>query len=94
MPTYSFRCQACDNAFDIQQSMNAPAPSACPACGGKLRKLFAAVGISFTGSGFYRTDSRPAPNGASGASTTSTAGSGSTASSPAAPGTNGQASGA
>jgi hypothetical protein len=30
----------------------------CPACGGRLRKLFSAVGIVFKGSGFYRTDSR------------------------------------
>lgn len=30
----------------------------CPNCGGKLRKLFHAVGVSFSGSGFYRNDSR------------------------------------
>jgi predicted nucleic acid-binding Zn ribbon protein len=36
----------------------------CPACGGRLRKLFSPVGIVFKGSGFYRTDSRsPSGNG-------------------------------
>ncbi|WP_369597304.1 FmdB family zinc ribbon protein [Micromonospora sp. NBS 11-29] len=30
----------------------------CPACEGRLRKLFNSVGIVFKGSGFYRTDSR------------------------------------
>jgi predicted nucleic acid-binding Zn ribbon protein len=30
----------------------------CPACGGRLRKVFSPVGIVFKGSGFYRTDSR------------------------------------
>ena len=30
----------------------------CPACAGRLRKLFSSVGIVFKGSGFYRTDSR------------------------------------
>ena len=35
-----------------------------PACGGPLRKKFGTVGISFKGTGFYKTDSRgrrPAP---------------------------------
>jgi len=37
----------------------------CPACGGRLRKVFSPVGIVFKGSGFYRTDSRvSAANGA------------------------------
>ena len=32
----------------------------CPACGaaGQLRKVFGSVGITFKGSGFYKTDSR------------------------------------
>jgi predicted nucleic acid-binding Zn ribbon protein len=30
----------------------------CPACNGRLRKVFSPVGIVFKGSGFYRTDSR------------------------------------
>ena len=30
----------------------------CPTCGGRLRKVFNAVGVVFKGSGFYRTDSR------------------------------------
>jgi putative FmdB family regulatory protein len=32
----------------------------CPACEGRLRKLFSSVGVVFKGSGFYRTDSRAA----------------------------------
>ncbi|HEY4850815.1 MAG TPA: FmdB family zinc ribbon protein [Streptosporangiaceae bacterium] len=41
----------------------------CPVCGGRLRKVFSAVGIVFKGSGFYRNDSRkvPAEAGANGA---------------------------
>lgn len=61
MPTYSYRCTACDNAFDIQQSFSEDSLTECPACGGKLRKLFNTVGVTFNGSGFYRTDSRSAP---------------------------------
>lgn len=61
MPTYSYRCTACGKAFDIQQAFTDDSLTVCPHCGGALRKLFSAVGVSFTGSGFYRNDSRPAP---------------------------------
>ena len=67
MPTYSYRCTECDNAFDIQQSFSEDALTECPSCGGKLRKLFNAVGVTFNGSGFYRTDSRSS-SGSSGSS--------------------------
>jgi putative FmdB family regulatory protein len=58
MPTYSYRCTECDTAFDIQQAFTDDSLTVCPTCGGKLRKVFNAVGVSFTGSGFYRNDSR------------------------------------
>ena len=58
MPTYSYRCTECDNAFDIHQEFTDSTLTECPVCGGKLRKVFSAVGVSFTGSGFYRNDSR------------------------------------
>lgn len=58
MPTYAYRCTECGNAFDVQQSFTDDSLTECPACSGKLRKLFSAVGVTFNGSGFYRTDSR------------------------------------
>ncbi|BCN77637.1 FmdB family zinc ribbon protein [Prescottella equi] len=58
MPTYSYACTKCDNKFDIVQSFSDDTLTVCPACSGKLRKLFNSVGIVFKGSGFYRTDSR------------------------------------
>ena len=58
MPTYSYRCTECATAFDIQQAFTDDSLTVCPNCGGKLRKLFHAVGVSFNGSGFYRNDSR------------------------------------
>ena len=58
MPTYSYRCTECGNAFDIQQSFTDDSLTVCPNCGGTLRKVFSAVGVTFNGSGFYRTDSR------------------------------------
>ena len=58
MPTYSYRCTECDNAFDIHQEFTDSTLTECPVCGGKLRKVFSAVGVTFNGSGFYRNDSR------------------------------------
>lgn len=58
MPTYSYKCPTCGNAFDIQQSFTEDSLTVCPTCGGALRKVFSAVGVTFNGSGFYRTDSR------------------------------------
>ncbi|MGG7508794.1 FmdB family zinc ribbon protein [Plantibacter sp. YIM 135249] len=58
MPTYAYRCTECGNAFDVQQAFTEDSLTVCPSCGGKLRKLFSAVGVTFNGSGFYRTDSR------------------------------------
>lgn len=57
MPTYSYRCAECAHAFDIVQSFAEDSLTECPVCGGSLRKVFGAVGVSFKGSGFYRTDS-------------------------------------
>ncbi|MDP3208835.1 MAG: zinc ribbon domain-containing protein [Rhodoglobus sp.] len=60
MPTYSYRCTECDSAFDIHQAFTEDSLTVCPTCGGVLRKVFSPVGVTFSGSGFYRTDSRAA----------------------------------
>ena len=58
MPTYAYTCTACGHAFDIHQSFSDDALTVCPECSGRLRKVFSSVGVTFKGSGFYRTDSR------------------------------------
>ena len=58
MPTYSYRCTACGNEFDVRQSFSDDALTVCEECGGNLRKLFNSVGIVFKGSGFYHNDSK------------------------------------
>ncbi|MAT17496.1 MAG: FmdB family transcriptional regulator [Leifsonia sp.] len=85
MPTYSYRCTECGTAFDIQQAFTDDSLTECPTCEGKLRKLFNAVGVTFNGSGFYRTDSRASSGGSgSGGSSGSKSDSGSSSSTPAA----------
>ncbi|TPW75602.1 FmdB family zinc ribbon protein [Schumannella soli] len=77
MPTYSYRCTECGNAFDIQQAFTDDSLTVCPSCGGKLRKLFSAVGVTFNGSGFYRTDSRSSVKSGSSSSPSTSSSSGS-----------------
>ena len=81
MPTYSYRCTECDNAFDIVQAFTDDSLTVCPVCGGKLRKVFSPVGVTFSGSGFYRTDSRAKPAGEGSSSGSSSSGSSSSGSS-------------
>jgi putative FmdB family regulatory protein len=83
VPTYSYRCTECATAFDIQQAFTDDSLTECPACQGRLRKLFSAVGVTFSGSGFYRNDSRAAAKKDGGASSSS--GDSSTSTAPPAP---------
>lgn len=71
MPTYSYRCTECGTAFDIQQAFTDDSLTECPTCSGRLRKLFSAVGVTFNGSGFYRTDSRAGSSSSASSSSSS-----------------------
>jgi len=85
MPTYEYRCKDCGHEFEAVQSFTDDAISECPSCGGTVKKRFGNVGISFKGSGFYKTDTRSssssASSGASSTSSSSDGGSSSTSSS-------------
>lgn len=78
MPTYAYACKQCGHRFDAVQSFADPALTECPECGGALRKEYGSIGVTFNGSGFYRTDSRA---GAANASDTSSSGGDSSSSS-------------
>ena len=60
MPTYEYACKDCGEHLEVVQSFKEDALTVCPACGGTLKKVFGAIGVVFKGSGFYKTDSRPA----------------------------------
>ena len=84
MPTYQYQCTECGNGLEAVQKFTDDALTVCPACSGRLRKIYSAVGVVFKGSGFYRTDSRSSssstvsaakPSGESSSSGSSTSGS-------------------
>ncbi|GAA4608772.1 hypothetical protein GCM10023195_34720 [Actinoallomurus liliacearum] len=58
MPTYQYACTECGEPLEVVQKFSDDPLTECPACGGRLRKVFSAAAIVFRGSGFYRTDSR------------------------------------
>jgi putative FmdB family regulatory protein len=67
MPTYEYRCEKCNETFEMFQSMKDDALKVCPQdhCRmekwgkGKVKRLLGAgAGLIFKGSGFYITDYR------------------------------------
>ncbi len=60
MPTYEYQCEACDERFEVFQSITAKPLRKCPECGkNKVKRLIGTgAGIIFKGSGFYETDYR------------------------------------
>jgi len=60
MPTYDYRCNACEHEFELFQAMSAGVKKKCPECGKmKLERLIGTgAGVIFKGGGFYETDYR------------------------------------
>lgn len=60
MPTYEYRCNACEHTWDEFQSIKAEPTKKCPKCRkAKAERIISAGGgIIFKGSGFYQTDYR------------------------------------
>jgi putative FmdB family regulatory protein len=73
MPLYDYRCEACGKVTEIRHGFNETNAEPCPQCGGALKRVFNPAPIIFNGSGFYKTDSRPAKSASSEASSSSDA---------------------
>ena len=60
MPTYEYRCHACDNKWEEFQSIKVEPTKKCPKCKkAKAERIISAGGgILFKGTGFYQTDYR------------------------------------
>ncbi|MFJ2904252.1 FmdB family zinc ribbon protein [Streptomyces sp. NPDC087212] len=72
MPTYQYQCTECGEGLEAVQKFTDDALTECPACQGRLKKVFSAVGIVFKGSGFYRNDSRGSSSSSAPATSKST----------------------
>lgn len=60
MPTYDYKCAACEHTWEEFQSIKAEPTKKCPSCGKKKaqRLIGGGGGLIFRGSGFYLTDYR------------------------------------
>lgn len=66
MPTYDYKCTACDYTFEHFQAMTDKPLATCPKCKGKVKRLIGAgAGPIFKGTGFYQTDYKNKGNGGS-----------------------------
>ena len=53
MPIYEYRCNACNNQFELRQKFSDPPADRCPTCGGTVRKIVSAVSFSLKGAGWF-----------------------------------------
>ena len=60
MPTYDYKCDACNHLWEEFQSIKAEPTKKCPKCGKSKarRQIGGGAGLIFKGSGFYLTDYR------------------------------------
>lgn len=60
MPTYEYKCSACDHVFERFQKISDRPVRTCPECGKRrVRRLISSGGgVVFKGPGFYATDYR------------------------------------
>lgn len=64
MPTYEYKCNECNNIFEVFQNITADPISDCPDqnCNGEVSKLISkGSGFVLKGSGFYQTDYKSKP---------------------------------
>ena len=71
MPIYEYECQV-GHRFERRQSFHDEPLRECVECGQPARRLLSPAGIIFKGSGWYITDSRPAPSTSDNGSSSST----------------------
>ena len=58
MPTYAYKCKACEHRFEIIQKITEDSLTTCPECSGEIRRVLFPAGVVFKGSGWYVTDYR------------------------------------
>ncbi|MFA6259189.1 MAG: zinc ribbon domain-containing protein [Candidatus Peribacteraceae bacterium] len=60
MPTFDFRCNACNHVFEYTRPFGNTELPTCPECGSReTQKIIVPPAIHFKGTGFYKTDSVP-----------------------------------
>ena len=59
MPSYEYDCMSCVIRYTKIRSMSgADAGYKCETCNNNLVRVYSNIGVTFNGSGFYKTDNR------------------------------------
>lgn len=56
MPTYDYLCTVCGHREETVHGIHGQGPTACPVCGGPMRKAVAAPAVHYKGSGWAKKD--------------------------------------
>ena len=57
MPTYEYKCEACQHRFDVMQSFSESPITECPECKDTVQRVIGKnVLVHFKGDGFYVND--------------------------------------
>jgi len=56
MPLYEYKCNECNETFEVLQRFNDEPLETCIHCKGKVEKLISASSFQLKGSGWYVTD--------------------------------------
>ncbi len=56
MPLYDYVCTKCGHTMEVMHSVHGHGPSACPKCGGEMKKAFAPPAVHFKGTGWARKE--------------------------------------
>jgi putative FmdB family regulatory protein len=56
MPVYEYRCEACEEQFELMRKFSDPKLDECPRCGkGPVEKLISRSSFALKGSGWYKS---------------------------------------
>jgi len=56
MPIYEYKCERCDEVFEVRQKFADEPVTVHEKCGGAVRRLMSAPALQFKGTGWYITD--------------------------------------
>lgn len=56
MPIYQYKCENCDEQFDVIQKFSDEPLAVHAKCGGRVHRMMTAPAFQFKGSGWYVTD--------------------------------------
>ncbi len=63
MPLYEYKCDHCDEVFEVMQKFSDAPLATHDKCGGPVRRMISVPAIQFKGTGWYITDYARAGSG-------------------------------